>query len=109
MNEPKMTISLTAKFICFISFIFNIIRFCLVGEVNAAFGMKSAQFQAKYNRNKPNFSDEIIFHCKIGKRSENAAIAASKLGYTKYVILTLMLFFYQNLFGNTNLSHFDLC
>lgn len=47
--------------------------------------MKAAQFQAKYNRSKPNFNDEIIFHCKIGRRSENAARIASKLGYTKYV------------------------
>lgn len=65
----------------------SIQKFCylsnLVGEVNAAFSMKSAQFEAKYNRAKPNSNDEVIFHCKIGRRSENAAIIASKLGYAK--------------------------
>lgn len=54
-----------------------------VGEVHTALEMSDRQFKTKYNRNKPNLSDEIIFHCKIGRRSENAAIAATKLGYTK--------------------------
>lgn len=58
--------------------------FCsIVGEVHAALEMSDHQFKSKYSRSKPSSSDEIIFHCKIGKRSENAAIAATKLGYTK--------------------------
>lgn len=55
----------------------------IVGEVTTALSLTDRQFKTKYNRNKPDFSDEIIFHCRIGRRSENAAIAASKLGYTK--------------------------
>lgn len=54
-----------------------------VGEVNTALSLSDSQFKTKFNRTKPNFNDEVIFHCKIGMRSENAAIAASKLGYTK--------------------------
>lgn len=55
-----------------------------MGEVNAALNMSDKQFKAKYNHTKPDYSDEIIFHCRIGRRSENAAINATKLGYTKY-------------------------
>lgn len=56
-----------------------------VGDIPTAFGMSDRQFKTKYQRNKPDLSDEIIFHCKIGKRSESAAIAVSKIGYTKLV------------------------
>lgn len=45
--------------------------------------MSDRQFKTKYNRNKPDVTDELIFHCKIGKRSEYAAITATKLGYKK--------------------------
>lgn len=54
-----------------------------VGEIGTALSMSDRQFQAKYNASKPNLDDEIIFHCRIGRRSENAAIIATKLGYTK--------------------------
>lgn len=54
-----------------------------VGDIPAALSLSDKQFKTKYQRNKPDFSDEIIFHCKAGIRSENAAIAAIKLGYTK--------------------------
>ncbi|XP_031618484.1 rhodanese domain-containing protein CG4456-like [Contarinia nasturtii] len=53
-----------------------------LGEVNTALNLSDSQFKKKYSRNKPGPTDEIIFHCKIGMRSENAAIAATKLGYT---------------------------
>lgn len=59
------------------------IELLTVGEINTALSMSDRQFKTKYNRNKPESTDEIIFHCKIGMRSENAAIAATKLGYTK--------------------------
>ncbi|XP_065359566.1 rhodanese domain-containing protein CG4456-like [Calliphora vicina] len=38
-------------------------------------------FKAKYGRDKPDKNTEIIFHCKIGKRSQNAAELARSLGY----------------------------
>lgn len=54
-----------------------------VGDIPTALSLSDRQFKTKYQRDKPDFSDEIIFHCKLGIRSENAAIAAMKLGYTK--------------------------
>uniref|UniRef100_A0A1L8EDG3 Putative heat shock protein n=1 Tax=Haematobia irritans TaxID=7368 RepID=A0A1L8EDG3_HAEIR len=39
-------------------------------------------FKAKYGRDRPNKDTEIIFHCKIGKRSNSAAEIARSLGYT---------------------------
>lgn len=38
-------------------------------------------FKAKYGRDKPDKNTEIIFHCKIGRRSQNAAELARTLGY----------------------------
>lgn len=57
--------------------------FLLVGDIPAALSLNNRQFKTKYQREKPILSDEIIFYCKAGIRSENAAIAAMKLGYTK--------------------------
>ncbi|XP_055322401.1 rhodanese domain-containing protein CG4456-like isoform X2 [Sitodiplosis mosellana] len=53
-----------------------------LGEVNTALSLSDGQFKTKYNRSKPKLTDEVIFHCRIGMRSENAAIAANKLGYS---------------------------
>ncbi|GBP88614.1 Rhodanese domain-containing protein CG4456 [Eumeta japonica] len=38
-------------------------------------------FKAKYGREKPEKNSEIIFHCRIGKRSQNAAELARTLGF----------------------------
>ncbi|XP_073820328.1 rhodanese domain-containing protein CG4456-like [Musca autumnalis] len=38
-------------------------------------------FKAKYGRDFPKKNTEIIFHCKIGKRSHSAAEIAKKLGF----------------------------
>lgn len=38
-------------------------------------------FKAKYGRDKPQRNTEIIFHCKIGRRSHSAAEIANSLGY----------------------------
>lgn len=38
-------------------------------------------FKAKYGREKPAKNSEIIFHCKIGKRSQHAAELAKTLGF----------------------------
>ncbi|XP_023305340.2 rhodanese domain-containing protein CG4456-like [Lucilia cuprina] len=40
-----------------------------------------AAFKAKYGRDKPEKSSEIIFHCRSGKRSQSAAELARTLGY----------------------------
>lgn len=54
-----------------------------VGDVATVLNWSGEQFKAKYKRNKPKYTDEIIFHCKLGIRSENAAIAANQLGFSK--------------------------
>uniref|UniRef100_A0ABK9NG78 Rhodanese domain-containing protein n=1 Tax=Glossina morsitans morsitans TaxID=37546 RepID=A0ABK9NG78_GLOMM len=38
-------------------------------------------FKVKYGRDKPKIDTELIFHCKIGRRSHNAAEIAQQLGY----------------------------
>lgn len=43
--------------------------------------MDEGVFKAKYGRDKPDGNTEIIFHCKIGRRSQNAAELAKSLGY----------------------------
>lgn len=43
--------------------------------------MDKKAFKAKYGRDKPDENTEIIFHCKIGRRSQNAAELAKSLGY----------------------------
>ncbi|TMW44623.1 hypothetical protein DOY81_010300 [Sarcophaga bullata] len=43
--------------------------------------MDKGVFKAKYGRDKPDGNTEIIFHCKIGRRSQNAAELAKSLGY----------------------------
>ncbi|RZC33554.1 Rhodanese domain containing protein [Asbolus verrucosus] len=48
--------------------------------------MKSStqqEFRTTYNRNKPNMDTPLIFHCKGGKRSQQAVDIATKLGYLK--------------------------
>lgn len=54
-----------------------------MGDVATVLNWSDEQFKAKYKRNKPKHTDEIIFHCKLGMRSENAAIAANQLGFSK--------------------------
>uniref|UniRef100_A0A1A9VR25 Rhodanese domain-containing protein n=1 Tax=Glossina austeni TaxID=7395 RepID=A0A1A9VR25_GLOAU len=38
-------------------------------------------FKAKYGRDKPKIDTELIFHCKVGRRSHNAAEIVQQLGY----------------------------
>ncbi|XP_030370717.1 rhodanese domain-containing protein CG4456 [Scaptodrosophila lebanonensis] len=38
-------------------------------------------FKSKYGREKPSLETEIIFHCKMGMRSQKAAEAAATLGF----------------------------
>ncbi|KAM7361098.1 rhodanese domain-containing protein CG4456-like [Cochliomyia hominivorax] len=51
-----------------------------VGQELAA-SVDKAAFKAKYGRDKPEKNSEIIFHCRSGKRSQNAAELARTLGY----------------------------
>lgn len=44
-------------------------------------GVDNSVFRAKYGRDKPEKNTEIIFHCKIGRRSLSAAEKAKTLGY----------------------------
>lgn len=45
------------------------------------------EFQKMFHRSKPTFDTELIFMCKIGKRSHNAMEISRKLGYKKYDII----------------------
>ncbi|XP_017848812.1 rhodanese domain-containing protein CG4456 [Drosophila busckii] len=53
-----------------------------VADVGKELCISDKQFRLKYGREKPNANTEIIFHCKIGRRSLKAAEAASALGFT---------------------------
>ncbi|XP_013110580.1 rhodanese domain-containing protein CG4456 [Stomoxys calcitrans] len=55
-----------------------------LGKVAAelAPNVDAGAFKAKYGRDLPQKDTEIIFHCKIGKRSLSAAEIAKSLGYT---------------------------
>lgn len=54
-----------------------------LGVVSQELSASEKAFKSKYGREKPKPDTEIIFHCKMGKRSLMAAEAASALGYKK--------------------------
>ncbi|KAH8306353.1 hypothetical protein KR018_008750 [Drosophila ironensis] len=54
-----------------------------LGIVSQELEASDQVFRAKYGREKPKPDTEIIFHCKIGRRSLKAAQAAASLGFTK--------------------------
>lgn len=56
-----------------------------VGEVDTVLGAgyKGTVFEERFNRKKPETGDEIIFFCRIGVRSNTAAMKAKDLGYIK--------------------------
>ncbi|KAJ2908192.1 hypothetical protein GGI21_003134 [Coemansia aciculifera] len=43
-----------------------------LGEVAAAFALPAAEFKAKYGIDRPTSSEETIFYCRSGKRSQDA-------------------------------------
>ncbi|KAL5968751.1 Thiosulfate:glutathione sulfurtransferase [Taenia solium] len=58
------------------------------GEVDSAFALSEAEFKTKYGVPKPKVTDDnIIFVCKVGKRSLAACKSVEKYGYKKYGIL----------------------
>ncbi|KAL7727807.1 hypothetical protein ACLKA6_019746 [Drosophila palustris] len=52
-----------------------------LGIVSQELAVSDHLFKSKYGRNKPKSDTEIIFHCKIGRRSLKAAEAAAALGF----------------------------
>lgn len=62
-------------------------HFCLfnsVDTVEAAFSMEPEEFKAKYGKPKPPMhSQELVFHCYMGKRGGMATEKAQNLGYVK--------------------------
>ncbi|XP_017046914.1 rhodanese domain-containing protein CG4456 [Drosophila ficusphila] len=52
-----------------------------LGVVSQELSASEQLFKSKYGRDKPKPDTEIIFHCKIGKRSLKAAEAAAALGF----------------------------
>lgn len=52
-----------------------------LGIVSQELAASDQVFKSRYGRDKPKSDTEIVFHCKIGKRSLKAAEAASALGF----------------------------
>lgn len=52
-----------------------------LGEIESALTMPRDEFKIKYNHNKPNSEEKIIFSCRTGGRSGRAMQIALKLGY----------------------------
>lgn len=44
---------------------------------------KESAFVERYQRKKPTSDDDLIFMCRIGVRSNTAAVKAKNLGYNK--------------------------
>ncbi|KAL5280288.1 TSTD3.2 family protein [Megaselia abdita] len=53
-----------------------------LGEVEKALQLSDDKFKALYGHSKPKQDDYVIFHCKLGRRSQTASETAAKLGYT---------------------------
>uniref|UniRef100_A0A182FG05 Rhodanese domain-containing protein n=1 Tax=Anopheles albimanus TaxID=7167 RepID=A0A182FG05_ANOAL len=54
-----------------------------VGQVKTELELPATVFQAKYGRRKPSPTDAIIFCCRIGVRSGNAAHEAEQMGFKR--------------------------
>lgn len=53
-----------------------------LGEVEKALQMPEDKFKTLYGHAKPKPDDYVIFHCKLGRRSQTASETAVKLGYS---------------------------
>ncbi|KAL5280287.1 TSTD3.2 family protein [Megaselia abdita] len=53
-----------------------------LGEVEKALQLPKDEFKNTYNFEKPELDHYIIFHCRSGRRSQQASEIAVKLGYT---------------------------
>uniref|UniRef100_A0A2M4C224 Putative heat shock protein n=1 Tax=Anopheles marajoara TaxID=58244 RepID=A0A2M4C224_9DIPT len=54
-----------------------------VNEVKQELELPATAFEAKYGRRKPSHTDPIIFCCRIGVRSGNAAHEAEQMGFKR--------------------------
>jgi rhodanese-related sulfurtransferase len=54
-----------------------------VKQVPDILTISNDEFKKRFNREKPTPNTEIIFHCKIGMRSQSAADACKQLGFNK--------------------------
>lgn len=62
------------------------IVFFLVDEIQEAFQLSSEDFKAKYSVSKPALEDDnITFHCRTGKRAQEAIQMLQAMGFTRYV------------------------
>jgi len=52
-----------------------------LGEVEAAFDLSDNEFKEKYKFDKPSKTDNLIFHCRSGGRSDMATKYAKSKGY----------------------------
>ncbi|KAJ2827941.1 hypothetical protein FBU31_003044 [Coemansia sp. 'formosensis'] len=50
-----------------------------LGEVAAAFALAPAEFKVKYGIDRPTSSEETIFYCRSGKRSQDAINQVEKV------------------------------
>ncbi|KAJ2465996.1 hypothetical protein GGI02_004371 [Coemansia sp. RSA 2322] len=50
-----------------------------LGEVAAAFALPGPEFKAKYGIERPTASEETIFYCRSGKRSQDAIDQVEKI------------------------------
>lgn len=55
----------------------------IVSKVKDALNLNDAEFNNKYQRNKPTVDDEVIFSCLLGGRAQKGADAAVGLGFKK--------------------------
>lgn len=53
-----------------------------LGEVEKALQLPEDKFKAQYGHSKPKPEDYVIFHCRLGRRSQTASETAAKLGFS---------------------------
>ncbi|XP_049298143.1 rhodanese domain-containing protein CG4456-like [Anopheles funestus] len=50
-------------------------------QLEEGLNLTNEAFKAKFGRDKPSPSTEVIFHCKMGGRAQKATDLASSLGF----------------------------
>ncbi|VDK23902.1 unnamed protein product [Taenia asiatica] len=61
-----------------------------LGEVDSAFTLSEAEFKTRYGVPKPKVTDDnIIFVCKVGKRSLAACKSVEKYGYKSHLLVNM--------------------
>lgn len=63
----------------------------IVDELTEAFNLPEDEFETKYDAPKPSKeADNLVLYCRSGVRAANGCEELSKLGYQKYVRLSLV-------------------